>query len=172
MQERKANIRAQYIRDDKYRKVSAITCNFQVCFSKRKRGLLKKAMEIVMMTGCQVLLTMYDPENRKVTSFRSTDAFRERYLSSVKVEECFTVEDVSLVQYNDCQYFRFFQTENGEIRSKHILNANLVEQAVDNGELQINYGRQAKSSVDDLISEMDIAQKDQQFQNESLPDSK
>lgn len=94
-------------------------------------------MEIVMMTGCQVMMTLYDPENRKVTSFRSTEDFRERYLSTVKTEECFTVDDVSLSSvYDDCQYFRFFQTESGEIRSKHIMSANLVSQAIESGDLQ------------------------------------
>ena len=41
----------------------------QICFQKRKRGLLKKAMEIVMLTDSQVILTIFDPIECRVTNF-------------------------------------------------------------------------------------------------------
>jgi hypothetical protein len=43
----------------------------QICYNKRKRGLIKKAMEVVLLTGTRVLMTIYDPVEGRFTTYFS-----------------------------------------------------------------------------------------------------
>ena len=43
-----------------------------VTFCKRKKGLIKKAMEISLLCGQQVALYIYDPEKMRLVSYTST----------------------------------------------------------------------------------------------------
>ena len=47
-------------------------------YCKRKRGLLKKAMEMAMLCEQQISFVMYDPHKNKIVSYCSTgfDHFR------------------------------------------------------------------------------------------------
>lgn len=49
------------------------------------------------MTGCEIMMAVYDVETRKMTALRSTENFEQRYLGNVRSEECFTVNDVSFI---------------------------------------------------------------------------
>ena len=42
-----------------------------MCFHKRKRGLLKKAMELVLLTDAYLVITIYDEKEKRVTTFES-----------------------------------------------------------------------------------------------------
>lgn len=49
-------------------------------------------------------MLIFDPEGKRVSSYKSCDDFRKTYLSQVKSEECFRTEDVSVVLSNLGQY--------------------------------------------------------------------
>ena len=103
-------VKAQYIRDDKYRKVSlGIFLTGQICYAKRQRGLLKKAMEIVVMTGCELQMLIFDREGKRVSSYRSCDDFRKDFLPEVKSEECFRTQDVSQIVLTIYSIIGFFR---------------------------------------------------------------
>jgi hypothetical protein len=46
-------------------------------------------MEIVVMTGCELQMLIYDREGKRVSSYKSCDDFRKEFLPEVKSEECF-----------------------------------------------------------------------------------
>ena len=58
--------------------------------------MLKKAMEIVVMTGCELQMMIFDPETKRVSSYKSCDDFSGVFLPKVRSEECFRTDDVSL----------------------------------------------------------------------------
>jgi len=52
-------------------------------------------MEIALLTDYPVFLTIYDPDSRLMTSFKSCSDFKDKYLRNVLTEENFTTDDVS-----------------------------------------------------------------------------
>jgi transcription factor RLM1 len=46
-----------------------------VTFCKRKKGLIKKAMELSLLCGQQMAVYIYDPDKRKFLSYNSTLEF-------------------------------------------------------------------------------------------------
>ena len=40
-----------------------------MCFHKRKRGLLKKAMELALLTDAFIVISVYDENEKRVTTF-------------------------------------------------------------------------------------------------------
>ena len=84
----KRKIKLELIQDKKMRYVSCNNPYFfipipdclienlftlQICYNKRKRGLIKKAMEVVLLTGTRVLMTIYDPVEGRFTTYFSHD---------------------------------------------------------------------------------------------------
>lgn len=47
-----------------------------VAFCKRKRGFLKKAIELSYLCGQQILIIIYDEERERVVQFSSEDSFQ------------------------------------------------------------------------------------------------
>ena len=55
-------IQIRYIKDTRLRRVT---------FKKRKIGLLKKAIELSRLTGLNICLKVYNPENQSLTEYQS-----------------------------------------------------------------------------------------------------
>ena len=68
----------------------------QMCYAKRKRGLLKKAMEIVELTGAKVVMTIIDPEEKHVCNYKSFDGAMNDLVGKVQQVTFFDDDKVSL----------------------------------------------------------------------------
>lgn len=81
-------IQMNYIHDTRVRRVT---------FKKRKIGLLKKAMELSMLTNSNVCLKVYNPENRSLTEYYTTT--KEDNLEIFKKESSLVMRHAKY--YND-----------------------------------------------------------------------
>jgi hypothetical protein len=72
---------------------------------KRKRGLLKKAMELTLLTDSFLVVTLYDEREKRITTFQSHDVCPDFNSASVTSHEKFRPQDVSL---NARAFFRLF----------------------------------------------------------------
>ena len=43
----------------------------QVCLQKRRKGLIKKAMELVLLTDAYTVISIYDQASKQVSTFKS-----------------------------------------------------------------------------------------------------
>ena len=87
-----------------------------VAFCKRRRGLLKKAIEMSTMCGKRVFLVVYDPEKDKAVQF-SRDygfSFAEAYKNIQRLRkkatgavEFFTNADYSMLELVDLRTLRY-----------------------------------------------------------------
>ena len=107
----------------------------KVAFCKRRRGLLKKAIEMSMMCNQRVLLVIFDPEKDKAIHFSSDPTFSfegaHREVSRIAQSEdhhnleVFDSEDYEKFEQAD---FRTLRRNNKPVRSegKEILVKNLI----------------------------------------------
>ena len=58
---------------------------FQVTLNKRKKGLIKKAMEISLLTGVHLVLTIFDKEEGKIIQYLSDSM--EKFQAINKLED-------------------------------------------------------------------------------------
>ena len=49
-----------------------------VTYCKRKKGLIKKAMEVSLLCGQQVLLAIYDEQKSKLVLYESSNSFNTK----------------------------------------------------------------------------------------------
>jgi histidinol phosphatase-like enzyme len=76
-----------------------------VTYSKRKRGILKKAIELSMLCGQDIFLVIFDKQKQKLIEFRSSMEF------DTKIVDSLTQKDIALhfkhEVYNNTDYSRF-----------------------------------------------------------------
>ena len=70
-------------------------------YYKRKKGLIKKAMELSILCGQQIFLTLFDESKQKLVVYKSSAD-----LSSLKIRDLFCEE------YMKSQDFEYYTDEN------------------------------------------------------------
>ena len=69
-----------------------------MCFHKRKRGLIKKAMELALLTDAYIMVSMYDEADKRVTTFCSHEVDPDFDELTVVAHEQFSAQDVRVTQ--------------------------------------------------------------------------
>ena len=93
----------------KYQSIKLIQNERQrlVAFSKRKKGILKKAMECSLLCGKSIYLAIYDRERSKMTEYRSTSDF-----SAKRVEILSNTQLITMKEFTNKDYITQFASEH------------------------------------------------------------
>ena len=72
--------------------------NRQATFTKRKNGLIKKAMELSILCDCEIALICFHPTNNKISVYSSGDIEKTllRYTEFTPTQTPLTNADVSI----------------------------------------------------------------------------
>lgn len=84
--------------------------NRNIAFCKRKRGLIKKAMEISKLCGTEVFLVVLDSQKQRLLKYSSCDEF-----SAKVVDKIITRENTSKFKYESYtnEHYNYFE-KNGK----------------------------------------------------------
>lgn len=75
-----------------------------VAFCKRKRGFLKKAIELSLLCAQNIMIIIHDPEKNKVVHYSSTDAFNPKYAYTVLKEASNGVNKLNFESFTNEDY--------------------------------------------------------------------
>ena len=84
-----------------------------ITFCKRKRGLIKKAMEMSLLCGQHVLLYLYDEEKNRLVSYSSTSNLEADKISKI----------ISKTKSNSRQYEKFTNDDYKSLSDSKIVTA-------------------------------------------------
>ena len=90
--------------------------NRKITYLKRKKGLLKKAMELSILCGQNIFMVMYDNLKDKIVIYRTSNE-----LSSSTIKEVFSQENINNAAvefYTDEDYTRVKDTNDPRIGKK------------------------------------------------------
>ena len=59
----------------------------RITYSKRKKGIIKKAFEISLLCGQDVMLTIYNKSNNKLVLYQSTPEFNPSKVNELLAQE-------------------------------------------------------------------------------------
>lgn len=76
-----------------------------ITFCKRKRGLLKKTIEICSLCGLDMFMFVYDKEKQKMIEFRSDQSFKLQTVQNLLQQK--GKEDVQYHSYTNKDYWSF-----------------------------------------------------------------
>ena len=75
--------------------------NRNITYIKRKKGLIKKAMELSLLCDANIFLCLIPKETNQMSLFCSSDSaddFIEKYIKTpIKPEETYNLKDVNLI---------------------------------------------------------------------------
>ena len=54
-----------------------------ICYCKRKRGLVKKAIELSMLCGQDIMVIIFDKSKQKLVEYRSNDEFSIKVIDAL-----------------------------------------------------------------------------------------
>ena len=106
-----------------------------ITFCKRKRGLLKKAIEICSLCGLDMFMFVYDKEKQKMIEFRSDQNFKLSKVESLLQAK--SKEDVQYYSYSNKDYWAFVSAnEKVQLQKEGKLPANTEHDDVPGAEFE------------------------------------
>ena len=99
-----------------------------VTYSKRKRGILKKAIELSSLCGQNIYLVIFDKEKQKLIEFRSKDEFNSGIVASLTQKDI--VMQFKHEVYTNKDYNRFLHAADDD-KGGQIVQDNMDAVSVD-----------------------------------------
>jgi hypothetical protein len=111
-----------------------------MCFLKRKRGLIKKAIELSKLTDAKVYLTVISEDDMTATSYHSTEQNLYEQAQKVKTLEIFGPElDFEIIKA--CT----------KSEANHTIGAKHIKLLAEEGLVHIKYDREAKEGAREIF---------------------
>ena len=104
----------------KYQSIKLIQNERQrlVAFSKRKKGILKKAMECSLLCGKSIYLAIYDQERSKMTEYKSTSDFNAKRVNILSNTQLITMKEFTNKDYISQFASDHYKTANDDDEEK------------------------------------------------------
>ena len=122
-----------------------------VAFCKRKRGFLKKAIELSCLCDQRILIVIYDEERSRVVQFSSEDEFQ--------IEAAYNAIKVAKLPENRSNYEKFTNVDYQRLEMTDFRSVRYQKQKIYDGEVQIvseleeDDNLQGQSPLDELRDE-------------------
>lgn len=137
-------IKIEYLKSKTDRQVSK-PCfnNLQLCFNKRKKGIIKKANELAKLTGAKVFVTIITEDEHTATSFKSCSHTVDELIPKLRTFEIFGSD------------LEFAQLENRNADKIAAFGVRQVRRLAENGVVNVKYGEDARVSASKMICFID-----------------
>ena len=111
-----------------------------VTYSKRKRGILKKAIELSSLCGQDIFLIIFDKEKQKLIEFRSSNEFSSKIVDSLTQKDI--VFQFKHEVYTNSDYKKFLHGNDDDKKTttdKH----EIVDVVLSENEEEVNFNDDA-----------------------------